>query len=208
MLLIERSVKDFAQLLASGAPAPGGGAGAALNGVVGIALTNMVGSLTMGKAKYAEHADFVAGLLKRAGEIQSGFLSAIDADAQAFDKMGAVFSMPKETDSDKVARKQAMQAALKVCVVPPLDTMDLCIDALELTKQAIGKTNTTAASDLGVAAVSLKAALQGAWLNVLINIGSIDDAAFAKECRDRGEAIFRKALPLADEIYEAILKTV
>jgi len=208
MLLIDRSIKEFTQLLASDAPAPGGGSTAALQGALGISLTNMVGALTAGRAKYAEHADFVADLLKQAAKIQADFLAVIDEDTQAFNQVSAVFDMPKETDADKAARKEAMQAALKTCTKPPLKMMELSLEALELTSQAVGKTNTNAASDLGVAALSLKAAVQGAWLNVLINIGGINDTAFADEYRKKGEAVLDKALPAADSIYQAILKSL
>ena len=208
MLLIDHSIKEFTRLLASDAPAPGGGSTAALQGALGISLTNMVGSLTAGRAKYSEHADFVEGLLKQAARIQADFLAVIDEDTQAFNQVSAVFAMPKESDAEKAARKEAMQAALKTCTRPPFRMMELALEALELTAQALGKTNTNAASDLGVAALSLKAAIQGAWLNVLINIGGINDAAFADEYRNAGEALLEKALPLADDVYETIRKSL
>ena len=204
MLLADYSVKDFTKLLASDAPAPGGGAAAALNGAIGIALTSMVAALTVGRAKYAEHADFVAELSQTAARLQADFLAAMEEDARAFNEVGAVFRMPKETDAEKGARKEAMQAALKICTKPPYRMMELSLEALLLTQSAIGKTNSSAASDLGVAALSLKAAVQGAWLNILINIGGIGDAAFAAEYRAKGEGILEKALPVADAVYEEI----
>ena len=208
MLLIDRTIKDFTALLASDAPAPGGGSTAALHGALGAALIHMVGALTAGKAKYAEHADFITGLQGQAARIQQDFLAVIDEDTQAFNQVSAVFEMPKETDADKAARKQAMQAALKACVAPPLKMMELGLEALELAGQAQGKTNTNAASDLGVAALSLKAAVQGAWLNVLINIGGINDAEFASVHRQKGEAILGKAVTAADEVYQTILDSL
>jgi len=204
MLLINHSIKEFTELLSSDAPAPGGGSAAALEGAIGIALTNMVASLTVGRKKYAEHADFISELLTQAGRIQSDFLAVIDEDTQAFNEVNAVFGMPKETDEDKAARKEAMQAALKTCCVPPFKMMELSLEALELTAQAVGRTNTSAASDLGVASLSLKASIQGAWLNVLINIGGINDKVFVDEYRKKGEALLEKALPIADHIYEKI----
>ena len=208
MLLIQHTIKDFTTLLASDAPAPGGGSAAALMGTLGISLANMVGALTAGRAKYAQHTDFIAKLLKRSERIQSDFLAVIDEDTQAFNEVSAVFEMPKETDADKAARKQAMQAALKTCVGPPFKMMELSLEAIELTRQAMDKTNTSAASDLGVAALSLKAAVQSAWLNILINIGGINDAAFADEYRQKSETILKKALPLADEIYHCIQESL
>ncbi|MCL2519983.1 MAG: cyclodeaminase/cyclohydrolase family protein [Spirochaetaceae bacterium] len=208
MLLIDYSIKDFTKLLASDAPAPGGGSAAALMGALGISLTNMVGCLTAGRAKYAEHEAFMAALLQQAEQLRLEFLAVIDEDTQSFNAVSAVFAMPKETEEEKADRKQAMQVALKGCTEPPLKMMELALAALELTAQAVGKSNTSAASDLGVAALSLKAAVQGAWLNVLINISGINDTAFVERYRQKGEAIITKALPLADGVYNTILKTL
>ncbi|MGL4859304.1 MAG: cyclodeaminase/cyclohydrolase family protein [Enterobacteriaceae bacterium] len=208
MKLVELTLKDFTHLLASDAPAPGGGSAAALEGAIGIALTRMVGALTVGKAKYEAHQAFANELLNKAEQIRQDFIDVIDRDTEAFNGVSAVFSMPKETDEDKARRKQAMQNALKECTKTPFDMMRYSMAALELTEQAVGKTNTNAASDLGVAALSLKAAVQGAWLNILINISGIQDQAFVDEYRKNGEAILAKALPMADKIYDTILHSL
>ncbi len=83
--------------------------------------------------------------------------------------------------------------------------MQLAYEALRLTESIVGRSNPSAASDLGCAALSLKAAMQGAWLNVLINIGGITDEAFASRYRREGEALLAQALPLADGIYQSVL---
>ena len=152
MRLADHSLNDFTELLASKAPTPGGGAAAALCGALGAALAHMVGALTAGKAKYAEHEGFVEAMNERAREICRSFLELIDEDAKMFGAMSGVYKMPKETDAEKAERKAAMQAALKNCAEPPLAMMELCVQALELTDGAIGKTNVNVASDLGVAA--------------------------------------------------------
>ena len=82
---------------------------------------------------------------------------------------------------------------------------ELAVETLELTASILGKSNDSAASDLGVSALSLRAAIQGAWLNVLINIGSLKDTALAEDYRAKGEALLAKALPLADEIYSTVV---
>ena len=82
--------------------------------------------------------------------------------------------------------------------------MELSRDALLLTAGLLGRSNVSAASDLGVSALMLKAALQGAWLNVLINLGSLKDVEMAEVYRTRGEAVLAEALPMADEIYEKV----
>lgn len=204
MKLIDYTVREFTDLLASDAPAPGGGSAAALEGALGIALTKMVGQLTAGRAKYAEHQEFADALLEQAEIIRTDFLQVIDRDTEAFNGVSAVFAMPRQTQEEKDARKAAMQKALKACTVTPFEMMTYALQALRLTQQAVGKTNTSAASDLGVAALSLKAAIQGAWLNILINIGGFDDQEFVQSYRKQGEALLAEALPLADQVYETI----
>src|SRR5699024_11723717 len=94
------------------------------------------------------------------------------------------------------------------CTKTPFEMMELSCEALELTRSVVGKLNASAASDLGCAALSLKAAIQGAWLNVLINIGGIQDQAFAEEYRKNGQALLERALPLADAIYQEVLESL
>ena len=202
MKLTEMKVNDFIDLLASDAPAPGGGSASALAGAMGVGLSKMVAALTTGKAKYAEHEDTVQEILSKAGALTEKLTAAIDRDTEAFDGVSAVFAMPKGTDEEKAARKEAMQKALKEATLVPYETMELCLQSLN------GKTNTSAASDLGVASLNLKSAVQGAWLNVLINLSGIKDEAFVTEYKSKGEAILAEALPLADEIYNDILKSL
>lgn len=208
MKLTEMTVAAFTDLMGSDAPAPGGGSAAALEGAQGAALCAMVCALTIGKKKYADYQELAIQTQKKMDGLKERFVAMIDKDTEAFNAVSAVFAMPKDTDEEKAARKAAMQAALKGCTMTPYETMELCLDSLETVKTVIGKTNASAASDLGVSALSLKAAVQGAWLNVLINIGGIQDEAFVAEYRQKGEDILAKALPLADEIYEEILKTL
>jgi len=205
MKLTEMTIPAFTDLLASEAPAPGGGSAAALSGAVGIALTTMVAALTVGKEKYQAHEALMQELIAEGAKLRLQLVDVIDRDTEAFNGVSAVFAMPKATDEDKAARKEAMQAALKACTLTPYEMMECALASLELTERALGRSNTNAASDLGVAALSLKAAVQGAWLNILINIGGIRDEEFVQKYRGGGEAILAKALPLADKIYETVL---
>lgn len=208
MKLVELTVSEFVETLGSDAPAPGGGSAAALSATMGISLTKMVCELTIGKKKYAEYEDDIKLVFDETKQLQKNLLEAIDKDTEAFNAVSAVFSMPKETDDEKAARRAAMQSALEGAAKSPLDMMKLMLEALEVTKRAIGKSNTNAASDLGVAALSLKAGIQGAWLNVLINLSGIKNEEFVASYRQDGEALLAKGCFLADEIYEETLKVV
>ena len=204
--LADDSIRNYVVKLASNAPAPGGGSAAALTGVIGVSLTGMVGALTEGRAKYAEHAEFVACLLARAREIQEELLVLVDEDVAVFNAMSAAYNMPKDSAAEKASRTEAIQAALKDCTITPYKMMELCMHALTLTAEAMGKTNKNVVSDLGVAALCLKAAAQSAWLNVLINVGSLRDAGFAAEYREKGEATLEEAARVADEIYAEVAR--
>ena len=198
MKLVDLSITEFAKVLGSDAPAPGGGSAAALSAANGISLTKMVCELTIGKKKYAEFEEHIKGQL----------LEAIDKDTEAFNVVSAVFDLPKETEEEKAARREAMQKALKHATVSPFSMMELIVEALETTKEAVGKSNTNAASDLGVAALNLKAGLQGAWLNVLINISGIKDQDFVQEYHGKGLELLQTGSELADNIYQSILESL
>ncbi|WP_332058452.1 cyclodeaminase/cyclohydrolase family protein [Streptococcus canis] len=208
MNLVDLSLADFAKVLGSDAPAPGGGSAAALSGANGISLTKMVCELTLGKKKYADYQDIIEDVHANSTALQTSLLAAIDKDTEAFNLVSAVFDMPQETDEDKAARRTAMQKALKTAAQSPFEMMTLMVEALETTATAVGKSNTNAASDLGVAALSLKAGLQGAWLNVLINLSGIKDEDFVTDYRQKGQALLDKGCLLADDIYKQILEIV
>ncbi|WNZ87805.1 cyclodeaminase/cyclohydrolase family protein [Streptococcus iniae] len=207
MALVDLTLTDFAQVLGSDAPAPGGGSvHDDYQRANGISLTKMVCELTIGKKKYEEFQDVIKGVHQEAQELQTELLAAIDKDTEAFNLVSAVFDLPKETDDDKAKRRKAMQNALKEATKSPFSMMKKILTALETTEKAVGKSNTNVASDLGVAALNLKAGLQGAWLNVLINLSGIKDEAFVSEYRDNGQKLLEKGSQLADSIYSDVLK--
>ena len=208
MKLAELKTAEFVDLLASDAPAPGGGSAAALEGALGAALTALVCSLTVGKKKYAEYEEIAKAAQEKANDQKARFVDVMDRDTEAFNVVSAAFGMPKATDEEKAARSAAIQKGLEGCTKTPFEMMELAVETLELTASILGKSNDSAASDLGVSALSLRAAIQGAWLNVLINIGSLKNKELAEDYRAKGEALLAKALPLADQIYETVVKAM
>ena len=209
MKLADLTVKQFADTLASDAPAPGGGSAAALYGAMGAGLAAMVGCLTQGRKKYADFSEFAAEVEEKGNSLKAKLLDVMGRDTEAFNAVSAAFGMPKTTDEEKAARSAAIQAGLKGCTETPMECMELCAEAIELSHAFLNRGfNQSSASDLGVAFLSLKAAMQGAWLNVLINLGSIKDNAFVETYRVRGEALLHRSLPLADEGYERVLALV
>ena len=204
MELSKMNVEDFTALLGSDAPAPGGGSAAALSGALGAGLSAMVAALTLNRPRYAAFEASAAKAYEKADMLRKEMLDAMEADTAAYNAVRAAYGLPKTSDAEKEAREEAIQTALMAGTESPLRIMELASEALELTMLLIDRSNPNAASDLGVAALCLKAALQGGWLNVLINLGSLKDEEMAEVYRLRGEAILSEALPLADEIYESI----
>ena len=208
MLLAQRQVDDFTKVLASDAPAPGGGSAAALAGAVGAALTAMVCTLTAGRKKYAEHEDFVLAVQEKAEALRVQFIDVMDRDTEAFLVISRAYGMPKETDEEKAARSAAIQLGLVECIKTPFEMMELSLETIRLTDSLLGKFNTSSASDLGVGALSLRTAVQGAWLNVLINIGSLKDKELADHYRTQGSALVEQVVALSDHVYETVLTLV
>ena len=204
-MLSELPVAAFVDTVASDAPAPGGGSAAALAGSVGAALTAMVAALTQGRKKYAAYAERADAVRTEADILRRQLTDVMDRDTLAFRLVSDAFAMPRETDEQKAARSAAIQAGLKECTRTPLEMMELTGRAVDLASSLLDGFNDTAASDLGVAFLSLAAGLQGAWLNVLINVNSLKDADFAAAARERGQQILDRSLPLAEAGYERIL---
>ena len=204
MLLKDHSIEKFTSVLASDAPAPGGGSVAALSGALGTALLNMAGALTAGKEKYKEFHAEVMEIMSTAEKLQRKLISGIDEDTEAFNKVSAVFSMPKETPEEKAARSAAMQEALKGAALTPLATMETALETLKLADRAWGKLNTSCLSDYGSAAICAIAAVRMAWLNVKINLSGIKDEDFKEKTGGKACEILAAAERLAEEIYRKV----
>ncbi len=208
MELSELTVRSFANLLGSDAPAPGGGSAAALAGSLGAALSAMVSALTLGRKKYEEFQDLAQTGFDRASALKDAFLEAMERDTEVFNGFSAAMGMPKETPEEKAARSAAMQKALVLCIESPLHMMELSFEAMKLTSDLLGKTNANALSDLGVAALMLGTAVQGAWLNVLINLGSLKDEAAAAAFRTKGETLLNDTLNLSRDVYDKVVRAL
>ena len=208
MELSELTVRSFADLLGSDAPAPGGGSAAALAGALGAALSAMVSALTLGRKKYADYQDLAQSGFERGSALKDALLKAMEHDTDVFNDFSAAMALPKETPEEKEIRSAAMQKALALCIESPLHVMELTCESMKLANELLGKTNANALSDLGVSALSLGAGLRGAWLNVLINVGGIKEEATAKHYRADGKALLEKGMALSEEIYQKVASSL
>ena len=208
MKIADMKVTELINAVGSDAPAPGGGAVAGLAGGIGVALTMMVNGLTLSKKGFEDDRERILDAIAKGNELKTRLLNVMDRDTAAFNVVSAAFGMPKDTDEQKAERSAAIQNGLKGCTKTPMEMMELIDETLPLAHSLLARFNDTSASDLGVAFLTLKAGIQGAWLNVLINVGSLKDQEFAAEYRARGEKLLAHALPLADECYDEIVKLI
>lgn len=208
MSYIEKSCGEFTEILASKAPVPGGGGAAALAGAVGTALGNMVGSLTVGKKKYAEVEAHMHTLMEKAAGLRIELLELVDKDAEVFAPLAKAYGMPAETQEQKEEKQRVMEDCLKLACGVPLEIMEKCCEAIELHREFAAKGSRLAVSDAGVGAAICKAALMGASLNVYINTGLMKDRALAKELDERADMMTEKYSAAADEIFEGVCEEI
>ncbi len=196
---------EFVEVLASKAPVPGGGGASALVGAVGTALGNMVGSLTVGKKKYADVEEEMWELKGKADALQKELLTLIERDAEVFEPLSKAYGMPRATEEEKAEKARVMEIVLKDACSVPMEIMEKCCEALDLIVEFAAKGSALAISDAGVGAAFCKAALQGASLNVYINTKSMANREYAEELNQKADAMFEKYTKLADEVFEGVL---
>ena len=202
--LTDLSVARFAEVLASDAPAPGGGSAAALFGSCGAALGVMTTNLTVGKNKYPELWEHAANVREQGMPLVADFLDALLEDTESFNRLMDAMHLPKDTDEQKAARREAMQEATKGAVQSPYRTLKLCETTIGLLESLIGKVNPNCASDLGVGAAAVEAAARGAWLNININLQSVKDEAYVRETFRDTQAIYLDVIERAQNVFAAI----
>ena len=196
--------EEFVDVLASKAPVPGGGGASALVGAIGMALGNMVGSLTVGKKKYADvEADIIA-MKEKATALQADFLRLVEADAEAFEPLSKAYGMPRETEEEKAEKARVMAIVLKDACAVPMEIMEKCCEAIDVIEECAAKGSALAISDAGVGVVFCKAALLGASLNVFINTKSMADKEYAASLNEKADKMIADYSKKADEIFAAV----
>ncbi len=198
------TLEKFTDELNSKAPVPGGGSVAALVGSIGAALAGMVGALTTGKKKYAEFEPDIQRILKESKELQDALMSQIDKDAANFLPLSKCYGLPTNTEEEKAVKEEKMQAALKVAVQAPIEIVRLSYKAIKLHEELVTKGSKIAISDVGCGALALKASLQMAWLNVIINLKSIKDEEYVSAVRDELLPLMQEGAALCDSIYDQV----
>lgn len=200
MDMTTKSCREFVEVLASDAPAPGGGGAAALVAALGTALGNMVGSLTVGKKKYAAVEAEIIALKAECDALQTELLDQVPADAEGFLPLAKAYGIPKDDPN----RATVMEEATMIACKTPVHIMELCCDALDAIAVFAAKGSRLAVSDAGCGAVIVKSALQAAALNVFINTKTLKNRAVAEEMNAKCLDMLDRYGKLADEIFETV----
>ena len=205
--LMSMPVTRFVDEVSTESPAPGGGSVAALMGSLAAALATMVANLTVGKKGYEDAWPELATLAEQGQRVKAALARAVDEDTDAFNRVMAAMRLPKDTPEQAAERDRAIEAANTAAAEVPLQTARWCLEAIRLADGAARRGNRNSASDAGVAALAGRAGVEGAVLNVLINLRSITDADFKARCAAECAALTRDARTACDAVQEHVIST-
>ena len=198
--MVNKSVNEFCEVLASKAAVPGGGGASALAGALGAALGNMVGELTVGKKKYAEVEPIVRELMTQIQALQKALLACIEKDAAAFEPLSRAYGIPK----DDPTRAEVMENCLRTAAAPPMEIMELSAQTLDLLRGFADMGSKLAISDAATGAAMSRAALFGAAMNVRVNTAAMHDREYAGKINARVDELTEKYGAIADKIFQDV----
>lgn len=202
--LVDMTCSAFAEETASESPAPGGGSISAYMGALGAALGTMVANLSSHKAGWDERWEEFSDYAERGQALMAELLHLVDEDTEAFNRIMAVFAMPKATDEEKAARSAALQSATLYATQVPLKTMKAALRVFEIVKAMAEIGNPNSVSDAGVGALAARSAVLGAQLNVKINAAGLKDRATAETLTAEAEQIAAEAIALEAEVLKIV----
>lgn len=204
MNLRELRTDEFVAELASKAPVPGGGGAAALIGALGSALGCMVVNLTSGKKKYAQYEADLQRMLTRLTELYQGLLQMIDEDAIAFYPLSQAYGIKATSEEEKAAKQKLLQAALQHASLVPMQIVRTCYEGITIQEELAAKGSRLAISDVACGVQALRTGLLAGRVNVMINLGMIEDQDFVSKIKTELDDLTEKGVKKADEIFQSI----
>lgn len=202
--LVNKTVVGFVNETSSESPAPGGGSVSALAGALGIALGTMVANLSSHRRGWDERWEEFSELAEKGITLQNELVRLVDEDTRSFNLLMEAFRQPNGTDTEKAARKQAIQEATKYAAQVPLLVMKNAYGAYQILATLAEKGMETSISDIGVGVLCIRTCITGAWLNVRINTQSITDEKFKKNILEEGLELEEKSAGRAAEIMTIV----
>ncbi|MCP4594533.1 MAG: glutamate formimidoyltransferase [bacterium] len=202
--LADMTVEGFVHETASESKAPGGGSISSAMGAMGAALGTMVANLSSHKRGWDDRWEEFSDWAEKGKAAHDELLRLIDEDTDAFNKIMTAFRLPDGTEAEKTAKNQAIQDATKEAIEVPFRVMQRSLDCMEVCKVMAEQGNPASVSDAGVGALAARSAVMGAFLNVRINAGDVEDKAWMKDVLSRGQQIQEQAIALEREILESV----
>jgi len=202
--LVKLNLRQFCNETLSDSPAPGGGSVAALMGSLGASLGGMVANLSAGKRGWEEQLEFFSDWAVKAQQLKDELLFLVDEDTAAFNKVMAAFGLPKESADEKTTRSRAIQAANQYAAEVPLRVMNTALRSYDLLAAMAGKGNPASISDVGVGLLATRACIEGAAMNVRINLASLKDEKVKADLREKTDKLIQES----DTAFEAARKIV
>jgi glutamate formiminotransferase/formiminotetrahydrofolate cyclodeaminase len=187
--LAKMNLREFCNETLSDSPAPGGGSVAALMGALGASLGGMVANLSAGKRGWDDKIHYFSEWAVKAQQLKDELLSLVDEDSAAFNKVMDAFGLPRESTEEKAARTAAIEKATKHAAEIPLKLMETASHSYELLAQMGDKGNPASVSDVGVGALATRACIEGAALNVRINLANLKDENFKSALQEKMASI-------------------
>lgn len=206
--LVDMTCKGFAEETASESPAPGGGSIAAYMGALAAALGTMVANLSAHKPGWDDRWEEFSDIAEKGHAIQDRLIALVDEDTEAFNRIMAVFAMPKKTPEEKEARAAALEAATLYATEVPLRTMQTAYETFDILEAMASKGNPASVSDAGVGALAARSAVLGAHLNVRINAAGLKNREKAEELLTAASVLASAAINREMQILETVNKVI
>jgi glutamate formiminotransferase/formiminotetrahydrofolate cyclodeaminase len=203
--LVKMNMREFCNETLSDSPAPGGGSVAALMGALGASLGGMVANLSAGKRGWDDKLEYFSDWAVKAQQLKDELLSLVDEDTAAFNKVMDSFALPKASAEEKTARSAAIEAATKYAAEVPLKVMETASKSYALLAEMAEKGNPASISDVGVGALATRACIEGAALNVRINLAQLKDEKVKSDLLDKMGKIFLNSSDQFLSIFKIVL---
>jgi glutamate formiminotransferase / formiminotetrahydrofolate cyclodeaminase len=191
--LLKMNLREFCNETLSDSPAPGGGSVAALMGALGASLGGMVANLSAGKRGWEDQLNFFSDWAVKAQELKDELLFLVDEDTAAFNKVMAAFALPKDSAEEKAARAKAIQAANQSAAEIPLKVMATACRSYDLLADMAERGNPASISDVGVGLLATRACIEGAGMNVRINLSSLKNETVKSALREQMEKLLEQS---------------
>ena len=207
-MMLEQKTTDFLEVLSSAAPVPGGGGASAAVGAFSSALGMMVANLTIGKKKYADVEEEIIEVKEQLQNLQKELVDLTDKDAEAFEPLSKAYGLPKDTPEQKDEKERVMEKALYEASIVPLQIMKTVAKVMELLETLGEKGSKIAISDVGVAVLFARAALEGASLNIYINTRLMKDREQAERLNKESDDMIEEARRMQEKIYAGVIDKI